>query len=73
MGGVTIVVLTANGNEAGRTTSNQDGSYAFALPPGPYTLEPQAAGGIIRGSPPIDVVVPDGVVTIDIPYDTGIR
>jgi hypothetical protein len=73
LGGVTIVVLTANGNEAGRTTSDQDGFYAFALPPGPYTLEPQSAEGMIRGSPPIDVVVGDGVVSVDIPYDTGIR
>jgi hypothetical protein len=69
----TIVVLTANGSEAGRTTTDATGFYAFNLPPGPYTIEPQAVQGMMRGSPPIPVVVGNGVVTVDVPYDTGIR
>jgi hypothetical protein len=73
LAGVTIVVLTANGTEAGRTTTDANGFYAITLPSGPYTIEPQQAEGMLRGSPPIDVVVGDGIVTVDVPYDTGIR
>jgi Carboxypeptidase regulatory-like domain len=72
LAGVTIVALTSAGMEAARTTTDASGLYALTLPPGPYTLEPQPVEGFIRGAPPIPVVV-DGVVTIDIPYDTGIR
>jgi hypothetical protein len=71
--GVTVIVLTAAGTEAARTTTDADGFYAIPLPSGPYTIEPQPVEGMMRGSSPIDVVVGDGVVTLDIPYDTGIR
>jgi carboxypeptidase family protein len=73
MAGVTIVILTAAGNEAARTTTDAHGFYAFTLPPGPYTIEPQPVEGMVRGSPPLPVVVGEGVTTLDIPYDTGIR
>ena len=43
------------------------------LPPGPYTIEPQPVEGMVHGSATIPVVVTDGVVTVDIPFDTGIR
>jgi hypothetical protein len=73
LAGVTIIVLTANGTEAARATTDANGMFALSLPPGPYTLEPGPAEGVLRGSEPISVVVGDGVVTVDIPYDTGIR
>jgi len=73
LAGVTIIVLTANGTEAARATTDANGGFAFSLPPGPYTLEPGPAEGILRGSGPIPVVVGDGVVIVDVPYDTGIR
>ena len=73
LAGVTIIVLTANGTEAARATTDANGMFAFSLPPGPYTLEPGPAEGILRGSGPIPVVVGDAVVTVDVPYDTGIR
>jgi len=71
--GVTIVVLTAAGNEAGRTITDASGYYGITLPSGPYTIEPQPVQGMVRGSPPVPVVVGEGVTTVDIPYDTGIR
>jgi hypothetical protein len=73
LAGVTIIVLTANGMEAARATTDANGAFAFSLPPGPYALEPGPAEGILRGSGPISVVVGDGVVTVDVAYDTGIR
>jgi Carboxypeptidase regulatory-like domain len=71
--GATLVFLTADGAEAARTTTDADGFYAVPLPPGPYTIEPQPVEGMMHGSPTIPVVVNDGVVTVDIPFDTGIR
>ena len=73
MAGVTIVVLTAAGNEAARTTTDDSGFYAVNLPAGPYTIEPQTAPGTVRGSATVPVTVGEGVTTVDIPYDTGIR
>ena len=71
--GVTVVILTTAGDEAARTTTDADGFYAVTLPPGPYVIEPQSVDGMIRGSSLIPVVVGDGMVTVDVPYDTGIR
>ena len=71
--GATLVFLTAEGVEAARTTTDADGFYAVPLPPGRYTIEPQPVEGMMHGSPPIPVVVADGVVNVDIPFDTGIR
>jgi hypothetical protein len=73
LAGATLVFLTAGGAEAARTTTDAGGFYAVPLPPGPYTIEPQLVEGMVRGSPTIPVVVTDGVVTVDIPFDTGIR
>jgi hypothetical protein len=73
MTGVTIVVLTAAGNEAARTTTDANGFYAVTLPAGPYTIEPQPVQGMVHVSPTVPVVVGEGVTTVDIPYDTGIR
>ena len=73
LAGVTLIVLTAAGDEAARTTTDADGHFGFSLPPGPYTIEPQPVDGMLRGSDPIPVLVGDAVVTVDVPYDTGIR
>ena len=43
LAGVTIVVLTRTGIEAGRTTTDASGAFAFSLPPGEYRA--RAAGG----------------------------
>ena len=73
MAGVTVVILTSAGVEAARTTTDADGFYAVTLPPGPYVIEPQSVDGMIRGPSLIPVVIGDGMVTVDVPYDTGIR
>jgi Carboxypeptidase regulatory-like domain len=73
LAGVTVIALASDGSEAARTTSDATGAYAMSLPPGPYTIEPQAAEGVMRAPGPIPVVVADGYATVDIPYDTGIR
>jgi hypothetical protein len=73
LAGVTVIVLTTFGTEAARATTDANGSFVFSLPPGPYTIEPQPVDGMMRGPGPFPVVVGDAVLTVDIPYDTGIR
>ncbi len=58
-----------------RFQTNQDGHFEIALPPGVYTLVPDASAPIIR--PHIQqrtvTVKPDGMTTVILNFDTGIR
>jgi hypothetical protein len=69
----TLVVLDANGREVARIASDANGHYEVTLPPGPYTIEPQPVEGFMRVAGPIPVTVGDGIVTLDVTMDTGIR
>jgi hypothetical protein len=50
-----------------------NGNYAVTLPSGPYTIEPQPVEGFMRVADPIPVTVADGIASVDIAFDTGIR
>lgn len=69
------IVINGPSGEVARVTSGEDGRYRVLLAPGSYTLLPQTEPGrLLPHARPIDVVVPPGaVVTVDVPYDTGIR
>jgi hypothetical protein len=71
--GATILVLDARGTEVARLVTDADGHYEVALPSGPYTIEPQPVEGFFRQAEPVAVTVGDGVTTVDIGFDTGIR
>ena len=72
--GAVIVALDSNGAEAGRATSDASGAYFLALPPGSYTLVPQAVEVLMGTAPERPIVVPAGApLRVDISYDTGIR
>jgi hypothetical protein len=71
--GATVLVLDAHGTEIARLITDGDGRYAVVLPAGPYTVEPQPVEGYMRQAEPIAVTVGDGVTTVDLSYDTGIR
>lgn len=71
--GATVLVLDARGMEVARVLTDADGAYAVVLPPGDYVLEPQPVEGMMRTAEPIPVSITDGVVTVDLVYDTGIR
>lgn len=71
--GATLVILDARGAEVARVVTDVDGHYAVTLPSGPYTIEPQPVEGFFRGAEPLAVTVGDGVITVDISFDTGIR
>jgi hypothetical protein len=71
--GATIVVLDANGNEVARLITDASGAFAVALPPGPYTIEPQRVEGFMGVAESMPVTVGNGVATVDVQMDTGIR
>ena len=55
-------------------TTDASGLYRIPLPPGDYTLEPQAVKGVLRTAQPAKVTVQASALTIlAISYDTGIR
>ena len=49
------------------------GRFQVALPPGDYTVIGQPVEGLMGNPAPLDVVVAEGDVTIELSYDTGIR
>jgi hypothetical protein len=71
--GATIVILDARGTEIARIVTDVNGNYAVTLPSGPYTIEPQPVEGFMRVADPIPVTVGNGIASVDISFDTGIR
>ena len=71
--GATIVILDPSGKEVARATTGSDGTYHVTLPPGTYTVNPEKTTGIMRAPAPQPVTVVNGVVVLDLSYDTGIR
>lgn len=68
-----VIVLTADGREAGRAKSDAAGKIRLTLPHGRYTIRP------VQGNPfpsaPGDVTVDVGTTPVEVAlsYDTGIR
>ncbi len=71
--GATILILDARGTEVARLLTDAGGNYAIALPAGQYTIEPQPVEGFMHLAEPVAVTVGDGVASVDIAFDTGIR
>jgi hypothetical protein len=57
------------------TTSDTDGYFRIALPPGRYTLRPgNRIGAILPIAQPVTVtVVPRRFTSVTVPFDSGIR
>jgi hypothetical protein len=72
----TLVILDAEGEIAGQVTSDAQGRFELALPPGIYTIAPvpPEGGALFPVGRPVPVVVGDGEYTeVAVDYDTGIR
>ena len=68
-----VEAIDAAGHTAGNATTNADGRYAIALPPGAYTLR-VATEARFPMCPDTAVSVPSGPpVAADVDCDTGIR
>jgi hypothetical protein len=71
--GALVIVRGADGSEVATAQTSDDGTYEVAVPPGRYTVEGAPVEGLMGNPAPVDVEVGDGVITIDLEYDTGIR
>ena len=68
-----VEAIDAAGHAAGNATTDADGRYAIALPPGAYTLR-VATEAMFPMCPDTAVMVPSGPpVAADVDCDTGIR
>jgi len=75
---VTLVALDAAGAEAARTVTLADGSFAFDLPPGDYTLHAERTGAMFPSIADATVVVTAAATRsnpqrVAVTGDTGIR
>lgn len=74
--GAVLVIITVAGAEVGQARTAADGSFAFDVPEGDYTLVPQRVEGLLGTAPPIEFSVRLGgpqPAPFDVQYDTGIR
>jgi hypothetical protein len=71
--GATIIILDARGTEVARLLTDSDGRYGVTLPAGQYTIEPQPVEGFMHIAEPVAVTVGNGVASVDLAFDTGIR
>ena len=71
--GAVITVTLPDGSAVATVTSDADGRFSLALPPGRYRLTPQPVAGLLGTAAPADVVVAAGATTgLAFAYDTGI-
>jgi hypothetical protein len=70
-----LLLVTENGDEVARTTTEADGSFHLRLAPGDYQLVPQPVKGLMGTAAPLEVRLRDGAVPapLVVAYDTGIR
>ena len=71
--GALVIVRGADGSEVATARTADDGSYEILVPRGRYTVEGAPVEGLMRNPTAVDVEVGDGVETVDLQYDTGIR
>jgi len=71
-----LIILSQDGKkEVARVTSDENGKYRVALPPGNYVLDVQGrrSKGHIRAKPQPFTVASNQTVHVDMAIDTGIR
>jgi hypothetical protein len=72
--GATLVIEAAGGGEVARLSSDGDGRFEIALPPGSYVLVPQPVDGLMgtAASQPFEIEA-NRTIELSVGYDTGIR
>jgi hypothetical protein len=72
--GATIAAFNSAGHLVRLAVSDTTGAYFLQLPPGTYTIVPQAVEGLLGVPAHTTVTVPHKApVRLDLPYDTGLR
>jgi len=72
--GAHVVAIDASGSQVSETMTDETGAFGFDLAPGDYTIQGDAAPGLMGGPGQVQVTVVAGTrSTVDLAYDTGIR
>lgn len=73
--GAVIVVTDVDGGEVARATTDAEGRFEMALPPGSYVVVPQPVEGLMGTPSAVAVELRVGAVVdrLVLSYDTGIR
>ena len=71
--GATILIRDATGADVATIVTDAAGRFRAALPPGVYTVAAQPVEGLMGNPAPLDLQVVEGVVAVELSYDTGIR
>jgi hypothetical protein len=72
--GATVRVTDASGAQVATATTDDQGRYVVALPPGDYLVSADPVDGLLGTPEAVPTTVAAGVlVTVDLGYDTGIR
>jgi hypothetical protein len=71
--GATIHVIDATGTEVALLETDASGGFTVALPAGRYQLRADPVEGLMGAPAPVDVTVEAAMVTVALPFDTGIR
>ena len=69
----TLTVLDGQGNTVTTVTSDAQGNFRLALPPGTYTVRPESPARYPRASTRSVVVAPRAFTRVDVIYDSGRR
>ena len=69
----TFKVLTASGDEVTQFTTDENGQYHIALPPGNYILRTATKGVLPHTTAPAFTVTAGQFTKLDIVFDSGIR
>jgi hypothetical protein len=71
--GAAVVIRDPHGKQVAQVHTGPDGTFLVAVPAGTYTVTAEETAGIMRAPGPQSVTVTDGVASVDLVYDTGIR
>ncbi len=69
----TNFIITSGGTPVAEVSSNAQGKFEKALPPGSYSITPARQNTLPRGSSQDFVVLPGQFTNIEIQFDSGIR
>jgi hypothetical protein len=72
--GATIIIVDPQGKTVATVVTDARGVAVVALPPGAYTLQPQAVEGLMGTADVQNVAIVAGAIApVAVTYDTGIR
>ena len=71
--GATIRVVDVTGMVVATLVTDAAGTFSIELPPGPYQVRAEPTPDTMSPPAPVDVMVGEGPIQVDLAYDTGIR